>query len=130
MQFLQAILCGQKKALMQKDVPARSVPSWNELAVKSVYPTVIQQLPDINMYLPDPQGKNDLRFPERDFFYKILYALYPQQTDELIRSAANIRGPKGVSLNDQQWQVAMEPEWIDNLLRYDYQSCKYILPFV
>jgi hypothetical protein len=100
---IQSILAGRKKTLMQKDVPARHVPQWDELAVKVMYPTVINQLPEIIDYLPDPQGKTDKRLPDRDFFYKVLYTLYPEQTEDLIGHAANQRGPKGVNFHTQQW---------------------------
>jgi hypothetical protein len=69
LQHYQAIFCGRKKALLQKDVPARHVPHWDELAVKIIHPQVLAQLPELVDYLPDPQGKNDKRLPDRDFFY-------------------------------------------------------------
>ena len=35
--FIQDILCGKKKALRAKEVPARHIPNWLELSVKNAY---------------------------------------------------------------------------------------------
>jgi hypothetical protein len=42
MEFYQAVYTGRKKTIMQKDVPARKVPGWDELAVKKIHPMVIE----------------------------------------------------------------------------------------
>ncbi len=53
--FLQGILYGQKSALRQTDVPAKTVPNWPQLSVKIVLPQVYdwegvkEHLPDYNM---------------------------------------------------------------------------------
>ena len=86
LQHLQDIFAGRKRALRQKDVPARQLPHWPELAVKVVYPQVINLLPQLQDYLPDPTGTQDhLRYPDRDFFYRVLYALYPDTVEDLVR---------------------------------------------
>ena len=107
LQHIQDILAGRKRALLQKDVPARRVPNWNELAVKFIYPKVINELPELKHYLPEPSGKKEKRFPDRDFFFAVLYALYPTRTEELIGEARKDRGPRGVSIEDQHWEMAV-----------------------
>ena len=78
--FLQGILYGQKSALRQTDVPAKTVPNWPQLSVKIVLPQVYdwegvkEHLPDYNMD----------QLPERDFFWKVLYGLYPERVEEMI----------------------------------------------
>lgn len=89
--------------LHTKDVPARLVPHWPELAVKDFYPQLIKELPDLKLYLPEPHGKKDPRYPDRDFFFKVLSSLYPKKLEELIDKAIKERGPKTVNLNEQQW---------------------------
>ena len=69
---------------MQKDVPARKVPGWPELSVKECYPKAIKNLPNLAIHLPDPWGR-DNRLPERDFFWKTMFALYPTETEQYIR---------------------------------------------
>jgi hypothetical protein len=71
--------------LLQKNVPARKVPHWPQLALKIIYPQIAKMAPDILQYLPDLEGKNDDRYPERDFFYRVLNALHPELVEELIK---------------------------------------------
>jgi len=54
---IQAILSGKKKVLHAKDVPARAIPNWPQLAVKNVYDEAMQ-LSDVASYLPDPTGSS------------------------------------------------------------------------
>ena len=84
----------KKKVLLQKDVPARKVPHWPQLAVKLIYPQVAKIVPEFLEYMPDLQGKNEDRYPERDFFYRALNALYPHIVDTLVHEAAAVRTPK------------------------------------
>ena len=62
----------------------RPIPSWGELGVKNIYPIVIENVPEILQYLPDPHGKEQ-RLPERQFFYAVVATLYPEQLDNLIK---------------------------------------------
>ena len=57
LKHIQDILYGRKKVLLQKDVPAKKIPSWGELSVKNCYENVIQNVPQALDYLPDPHGK-------------------------------------------------------------------------
>jgi hypothetical protein len=57
LQHIQDVLSGRKKALKQKNVPARYIPRWPELCVKIIYPQVIDTLQELRHYLPEPQGK-------------------------------------------------------------------------
>lgn len=92
--FIQQILSNEKKVILQKDVPTRTVPQWPQLAVKYIYPQVVAQLPEIAQYLPDPIGKDSKRLPERDFFYKVVNSLRPDIVDSAIQQAAELRKPK------------------------------------
>ena len=96
---LQDILSGKKKALKQTQVPARTVPNWPQLAVKHHYDVAIK-LENVADYLPQPTGKDELRLPERDFFWKIVYTLHPEKVDELIRHAAKQRQQKTENLQE------------------------------
>jgi hypothetical protein len=76
--FLQDILKGKKKGKLAKDVPARKVPTWPELAMKLIYPQVIERHPDLLEYLPEVTGNQTPRYPERVFFYRILNAQHEE----------------------------------------------------
>ena len=114
----------KKRALKVKDVPARKVPHWPQLAVKIIYPQVAKIVPDFLQYLPDLEGKEGNRFPERDFYYRALNALYPHIVDTLVDEAAAVRMPKSQNLQEAQWKVSITEEWMDRLLMYDYVSSK------
>ena len=55
-------------------------------------------VPDILDYLPELQGKDEDRYPERDYFYRVLNALHPDLVDQLINEAAGARMPKKQNL--------------------------------
>ena len=43
-------------------------------------------MPEVQQYLPEPHGnKEHQRYPERDFFYRVLYALFPDMVEDLVR---------------------------------------------
>ena len=54
LQHIQDVLSGKKKVLRQKEVPARKMPNWPQLAVKIIYPQAIEKHPDLLEYLPVP----------------------------------------------------------------------------
>ena len=122
---VQAILNGTKKALLQTQVPAKTVPNWPQLAVKHVYAEALK-LKDVADFLPDPTGKGEQRLPERDFFWKVLYSLHPVYVEDLIKRAAAERHPAAQNLQEQRWAVGVSKEWVDQLLLHDFTSSKYL----
>ena len=52
-------------------------------------------VPEVLDYLPELYGKGEDRYPERDFFYRVLNALHPDLVSTLIDEAASARTPKG-----------------------------------
>ncbi len=64
--------------------------------------------------------------PERTFFYHLLLALHPSTFEDLLAQASASRQPKENNLQDEQWAMAIQPEWMDRLLQYDFTSCKYL----
>ena len=81
--------------------------------------------PDLKEYLPDPQGSEaNQRLPERDFFYKVFFKLHPESVESLIKQAAAARKPAATNLNEQQWEMKVSESWMEELLKYEYSSCK------
>ncbi len=69
--------------------------------------------------------------PERDFFYHVLLALHPETFEDLLEQASKSRQPKNnANLQDEQWAMNIQPEWMERLLEYDYTSSKYIVTFL
>ena len=92
--------------------------------MKNLYDHAIK-LPGVSDYLPTPQGSEDnLRFPERDFFWKILSALHAEQVEDWVKQAKEMRKPKTTNLQEQKWAMGITEEWMDQLLLHDYESCK------
>ena len=99
LQHIQDLLCKKKKALLQKDVPSRKVPQWPQLAMNRVYDQIIELHPGIIEYLPSPSCEDEKhQYPEREFFYKVLYKLHPHTVDDLIKQAAAFRQPAAQNL--------------------------------
>ena len=122
MLFLEQILTGKKKVLLAKNVPSRVIPQFPELALKLCYYKAMEALPDLADYLPDPWGK-DLRLPEREFFWRVMQALYPAETEKYVSDVEEEKRSK-TNLQDKQWNVNIKEEYIDELLKYDYTSKK------
>ena len=66
------------------------VPKWPELSVKRCYQNVIECCPDVLRYLPDPHGMEQ-KLPEREFFWRVMYALYPVVTEQYISDVEDSR---------------------------------------
>ena len=84
LQHIQDVLSKKKKVLKVCETNPRQIPSWPELGVKHIYPIVVENVPEILDYLPDPHGKEQ-RLPERQFFYAVVATLYSEQLDNLIK---------------------------------------------
>jgi len=95
------------------------VPHWPGLTVKNVYPQV-NEWPNVLHYLPDWDNK----FPERDFFFKVLYTLHPDKVESMIEQAGARRNTGQKNLQDRQWSLMMPPEWVNELLKHDFVSSK------
>ncbi len=106
-------MAGKKKALLAKEVPARKVPTWPELAMKLIYPQVIERHPDLLEYLPELGGAQPPRYAEKEFFYRVLNARHSETYEALINQASAKRSPISKNLQDEQWAVAIKPEWME-----------------
>ena len=109
--------------MKQKDVPARIVPNWPQLAVKHVYDEAIM-LPNVANYLPEPSGNGVKRLPERDFFWKVIYCLHPDFVDSKIQQAQKKKMSREENLQEQKWAVGVSKEWLDQLTLHDFTSSK------
>lgn len=65
-------------------MPAKKVPAWPELSVKQCYGIVTNNCPEALDYLPDPHGKEHEKLPERDFFWMVVYSLFPDSVEQYI----------------------------------------------
>ena len=87
--FMKAVLAGQKDLLKKDQVKEITVPKYDELSVKSIYP-LFKKDAVMMKYFPDvyPKGKG----PPREYFFNVLNTIYPDFLQQLLehveRSAA------------------------------------------
>lgn len=123
MVFLQQILRGEKKCLLQKDVKRREVPHWPQLQIKDIYLEALEKFPELVDYMPD-SDEDPKSFPPRVFFFAVLSTLRPIEMEKLIQDAAASRVPRKENLQEQKWKMAATDEWMDRLLQYEFVSTK------
>ena len=74
--FLQEILCDNKKVLKTSDICMLNVGQhWNDWAVKHIWP-LIKSRREVHDYLPVNEMEED-KFPDRKFFWGIVCTLLP-----------------------------------------------------
>ena len=69
-------------------VPKMKVPTWPELAVSKLLPTVMAD-PILKHYFPDKFAKG--KVPDRHYFWGVLYAVKPGYFKALVNSALEQR---------------------------------------
>ena len=86
--FMKAVLAGQKDLLKKDQVKEITVPKYDELSVKSIYP-MFKKDAQMMKYFPDiyPKGKG----PPRDYFFNILNTIHPDYLQQIMGHAAKQR---------------------------------------
>ena len=83
--FLKQVLAGEKDLLHRNDVNEISVPQYEELSVKALYPMFAKDAAFIR-YFPDtyPKGKG----PPREYFFNVLNTMQPEYLQQVMAHAA------------------------------------------
>ena len=84
LEFLQQIVEGKKQMLESYRVPKMKVPTWPELSVSKLLPTVLKD-PILKEYFPDKYAKG--KVPDRHYFWGVLYAVKPGYFKGLVNIA-------------------------------------------
>jgi len=73
--FLKEVLANKKQLLRRADVKEVSVPHYDELSVRTLWPE-LKKDPKFMLYFPSifPKDKG----PPREYFFNILNTLYPE----------------------------------------------------
>ena len=71
--FMKAVLAGQKDLLKKDQVKEITVPKYDELSVKALWPT-FKDDPDFTCYFPEKFAED--RFPSREFFFNVLNTVH------------------------------------------------------
>ena len=82
--FLKDVLVGKKQLLKKAEVKDITVPHYDELSVKALYPQ-FKKDPIFMSYFPDkyPAGKA----PPRDYFFNVLNTLHPEYLQQIMNHA-------------------------------------------
>lgn len=85
---MQQLASGEKKYLLRHQVPAFHLPTWPELAVNKLWPTV-QNDTQLMEYFPSKLAKG--KVPDKKFFWGIIYAVKPGYGKLLTKDAIESR---------------------------------------
>ena len=82
--FLKDVLTGKKQLMKKADVQRITVPHYDELSVKALWPD-IKRDPEFTQYFPDtyPAGKG----PPRQYFFDILNTIQPEYLERILKHA-------------------------------------------
>lgn len=82
--FLKDVLSGKKELKKKVDVQKISVPHYDELSVKALWPQ-FKGDPEFNKYFPDtyPAGKG----PPRQYFFDILNTVHTDYLEQVMKHA-------------------------------------------
>ena len=102
--FLKDVLVGKKQLLKKAEVKDITVPHYDELSVKALYPQ-FKKDPIFMSYFPDkyPVGKA----PPRDYFFNILNTLHPEYLQQIMNHANEQRmSAEGEAMKHQSIKIS------------------------
>ena len=86
--FMRQVLKGEKALLPIAECKFVTVPQYDELGVKYIFPKFHGDS-EVMKYLQDEYPKN--RYPDRTYFYTILNTVHPEYVRDVIAHANNAR---------------------------------------
>lgn len=109
--FLRLVLKGDKNLLKMSDCKFVTVPHYDELGVKHVFPKFLGDI-EVMKYMQDEYPKD--RFPDRAYFFTVLNTVHPEYVGEMISHANRARFAAEGEANERQ-TVEINDEWWNNL---------------
>ena len=121
--FMRQVLKGEKALLPMAECKFVTVPMYDELSVKNIFPKFHGDS-EIMKYLQDEYPKN--RYPDRAYFFTILNTVHPEYVSNMIAHANNARyAPFGEAKEHDT--VVVNEEWLDKLKKLPFYSSKFNL---
>ena len=119
--FLKEVLAGQKQLLTMAEVKQITVPHYDELSVKALWPDVKKDAKFLSFFPSKyPKGKA----PPREYFFNVLNTLQPEYLEQIIAHANEVR--MAADGEKQQHQaIEISPFWEQQLKSMPYISSKY-----
>ena len=118
--FMKAVLAGQKDLLKKDQVKEITVPKYDELSVKSIYP-LFKKDAQMMKYFPDvyPKGKG----PPREYFFNILNTLHGDYLQQIMGHASKQRMTAEGEAQKKE-VIKISEYWTEQLASMPYLSCK------
>ena len=118
---MRQVLKGEKSLLPIAECKFVTVPQYDELGVKNVFPKFIGDS-EVMQYLQDEYAKN--RYPDRTYFFTILNTVHPEYMRDMIAHANNARyAPFGQAKEHDT--VVVNEEWLEKLKALPFYSSKF-----
>ena len=122
---MRKVLKGEKSLLPIAECKFVTVPQYDELGVKNLFPKFLGDS-EVMQYLQDEYPKN--RTPDRTYFFTILNTVHPQYMRDMIAHANNARyAPFGQAKEHDT--VVVNEEWLEKLKALPFYSSKLNLNF-
>jgi len=99
-----------------------SIPHYEEISVKNLYPDAIQDK-DVAIYLPTLEQSSG-KLPERTFFFSVLATIKRDYLSEIIANAhkSRLKGEEGQRGSSA---IMIKDTWLDELRKYPFISSKF-----
>ena len=122
---MRKVLKGEKSLLPIAECKFVTVPQYDELGVKNLFPKFLGDS-EVMQYLQDEYPKN--RYPDRTYFFTILNTVHPEYMRDMIVHANNARyAPFGQAKEHDT--VVVNEEWLEKLKALPFYSSKLNLNF-
>ena len=118
---MRQVLKGEKSLLPIAECKFVTVPQYDELGVKYIFPKFHGDS-EVMQYLQDEYPKN--RHPDRTYFYTILNTVHPEYVRDMIAHANNARYAPFVQTQELDTVVVNE-EWLGKLKSLPFFSSKF-----
>ena len=118
--FMKAVLAGQKDLLKKDQVKEITVPKYDELSVKGIYP-LFKKDAAMMKYFPDvyPKGKG----PPREYFFNVLNTLHGDYLQQIMGHASKQR-MTAEGEGQKKEAIKISEYWQEQLASMPYLSRK------
>ena len=118
--FLKDVLAGKKMLLKKAEVEKITVPHYDELSVKALWPSLAKDK-EFTVYFPDKYPKD--KGPPRQYFFDVLNTVHPEYLQQIMAHANQERmaADAGNNLTDA---IAISQFWEEELKAMPYLSRK------
>ena len=116
LQFLKAILEGQKEVYSQGEQKVINVPMYPELSVEKMWLEAMK-IPHFALYVPDEWILKNGKGADRTFFWEILSTLAPEFVQAIVLDVQKQRLLRKEGKKIPPTHINIAPRWMDLLMK-------------